>query len=140
MQWQMLYSILSLLTSSPADTAGLPQPPAAPVVGPDWELIDSEGGARTYLDRVGLTRQGDVARVRLVTINDAVNVQGVKSAMSVVEIDCRTGAGAMIEGRRYRSDGTQLDGGIIPAEQRESRVPEAGSRGARLAARACSGQ
>lgn len=136
---QMLYSMLWLLASSPAAAAGLSQPPVAPVVGPDWEVIDSDGASKTYIDPAGSTRQGDVARVRLVAVNDAVNVQGVKSALVVVEIDCRTGAGGMIEGRRYRADGTQLDGGPIPPEERSTRIPAAGSREAHLVARTCGG-
>ena len=134
MRW--LYPILPTL-ASPAVAAGFLQAPVAPVVGPNWELIDNDGAAKTYIDPAGSSRHGDLARVRLVSINDEVNFQDVKSALTVVEIDCRAGSGVVIEEGRFRADGTQIDGGLVPPEERRTRVAAPGSREARLVARAC---
>jgi hypothetical protein len=73
----------------------------------------------------------------LFSINYEEDAEGVMATLAAVEMDCRTGAGTTLERRRYRFDGTQIDGGIVPQAQREPRVPAAGSREARIAAHLC---
>ena len=129
-------AILASTALSRLDAAD-PGLPPAPAVGPSWETVDGDGTSLTLLDRAGVRWRGRVARARFLSINERVNAEGVSMALVVLELDCRTGAGAVIEARRYRADGSQIDGGIVPAAARERRIPAAGSRDSRLAAPLC---
>jgi hypothetical protein len=111
--------------------------PVAPAIGPGWEMIDGDSATQTFLDLARATRRRGVVRARLLSINERDDARGASAASVVLEIDCRSGAGTVVDARRYRFDGSRIDGGIVPAAERERRVPPAGSRDARLATRLC---
>jgi hypothetical protein len=133
-------SALPLLASSTLASAQAADPGSvetAPQIGPGWEMIYGDRAGRTFLDRRRSARRGDFAPVRLFSINYEEDAEGVMATLAVVEMDCRTGAGTTLERHRYRFDGTQIDGGIVPDARRERRVPVAGPPDARIAARLC---
>jgi len=133
-------SALAMLAASASwrlDAADPALPPAPPVIDRSWELIDGDSDTLTFLDRVGSRRRGQVVRARLVSFYEPESAEGVTEALTMFEIDCRTGAGTVVEERRYKANGLQIDGGVVPPGERQSRVPAIGTRDARLAARLC---
>jgi hypothetical protein len=123
--------------SSRLDAADPNSPPPPPVLDRSWEIIDGDNEGLTFLDRVGSRHSRQVVRARLFSIYSPVDPGGASGALTLVEIDCRTGAGAVVERRRYKANARQIDGGIVPPAERLSQVPAIGTREARVAARLC---
>jgi hypothetical protein len=135
----LAFSLVTLASLAPSQLEAGESTPAsaAPVVGRDWEMIDGDSETRTFLDPAGSTRRGNLVRARLVSIYEQVNDEGVGIALAVVEIDCRAGVVVIVEERLYASNSMEIDGGIIPPAARQSRVPAAGTKDARLVLRFC---
>ena len=129
------FTMLASIAFSRLDAADPGSPP--PVIDRSWEVIDGDSETLTFLDRAGSRHRGQIVRARLYSFHDAPNPEGLSGVLTVIEIDCATGAATLVERRRYKRYDVPLDGGIVPPEQRLTRVPVPGSREARFTARLC---
>jgi hypothetical protein len=88
------------------------QAPAPPPVSiaPDvrWSMVGTQSGVTVFIDENSLEATGDRRRMRLRMVGE-MQPDGARSAIGIVEIDCRSRTGRPVEIRFFDARGALLE-------------------------------